>query len=93
MPLPANKGNGGTTALTTTAAQLTTTPTACMGVSVQNDPDNSVNILVGFSAGQVHEIVPGGDIWLGVGDVSMVYAKTVSGTATANYTYLEVGPP
>lgn len=90
--LPANKGGGGTkSSLDTNAAQLTATVTPCVGVVVQNDPDNTVDILVGFSAAQVHQVAPGGDVWIGIDDVSKVYAKTVSGTANVNYTYLVVG--
>ena len=92
--LPANKLSGGTKAAQdTTAAQITTTATGCNGVLVQNDPDNSVDILVGGAAAQPIQLGPGDSTWLSINDVSKVYAKSVSGTANVNYLYLETGTP
>lgn len=90
--LPANKIGQGTKAnQDTNAAQITSTPAGVNGVYVQNDPDNTVDILVGNQAAQIIQLAPGDGVWLGIDDPSKVYAKSVSGTANINYMTLSTG--
>jgi hypothetical protein len=58
---------------------------ACTVVLVQNDPDNVDNILVGNETTQVMKLKPGMALSIPVTDVSMIWAKSVSGTPTLNY--------
>lgn len=91
--IPANKGGSATkSAQDTTGAALTSTKTPCNGVVVQNDPDNTVELLVGFSAAQTLQLSPGDSVWIPIDDVSKVYTKTVSSTANVNYTWVNTGP-
>jgi hypothetical protein len=88
--LPASKIGGGTkSAQDTTAAQITTTITPCNGVFVQNDPDNTVDLLVGNATAQPIQLAPGDGTWIGIDDASKVYTKAVSSTANVNYLTLE----
>lgn len=74
----------GTQASTTTAAALTTTQ-ASSEVLVQNDPDNTVDILIGDATSQVIQLAPGQSITIPINDPSEIQVKTVSGTATTNF--------
>jgi hypothetical protein len=90
--LPGNKMAAGTKAgQDTTGAAITSTKTPCNGVLVQNDPDNSVDILVGDSAAQTIQLTPGSSIWIAIDDASKVFTKTVSSTATINFLSLTTG--
>lgn len=74
----------GTNSLTTSAEALASTSVVreCM---VQNDPDNTVDILVGDSSSQVIQLSPGQDLVIPIEDVATIFVKAVSGTPTANY--------
>jgi hypothetical protein len=74
----------GTKSLTTTAAAISTSQ-AVSEVIVQNDPDNTVDILIGDSTAQVIQLAPRDSIVIPVADLATLYAKTVSGTATLNF--------
>ena len=52
----------------------------CQGVVVQNDPDNTGDMLVGNVTAQVFQLTPGQWIYLPVNDVSRVYVKMTSGS-------------
>lgn len=73
----------GTLAATTTGAALGTQ--ACIGVFVQNDPDNTVDILIGDATNQRYQLVPGQGIYLPVSNVNLVFGKTASGTGSINW--------
>lgn len=75
---------GGTLAATTTAAAVGSDQ-RISEILVQNDPNNGVDILVGGSATQPIRLQPGQTLVLPVGNVNVVYAKTVSGTGTVNW--------
>jgi len=91
--IPGTAGGSGTKSnQDTTGAALVSTPTHCVGVIVQNDPDNTVDILVGFSPAQTLQLAPGESVWVGIDDVAKVFTKSVSGTANVNYTYLRGVP-
>lgn len=80
--LPAGGGlAAGTLSATTTAAQLSSNQ-ACKEVLVQNDPDNTVDVLIGPSGSQPIQLVPGQAVALPVSNVNLVYGKTVSSTGT-----------
>lgn len=74
----------GTNGLTTTAEVLRAALTAweCL---VQNDPDNTTDILIGNSTDQVIQLSPGQSITIPVQDATTIQLKSVSGTPTANY--------
>ena len=74
----------GTTTLSTTGAAIAGSQ-AVREVLLQNDPDNSVDILVGSSSAQTIQLRPGDVLILAVANLATVYAKAVSGTATVNY--------
>lgn len=92
MPLPANNLVAGTKAGQDTTGAAIASSAACDGVLVQNDPDNTVDLLVGGSAAQTVQLAPGDSAFFAVSDIAKVFTKTVSGTATVNYVYLKVGP-
>lgn len=75
-----SRPKAGTKELTTTTAAALSAGQVCRAVAVQNDPNNSVDVLVGDADSQVWQLVPGDSVTLGVTDVSMVYAKNVSST-------------
>ena len=52
---------------------------------VQNDPDNTVDILVGSSAAQTIQLSPGQSITLPIQDAATIWLKSVSSTPVANY--------
>lgn len=73
----------GTASVTTTAAAIGAQ--ACVTVLVQADPDNTVDVFIGDSSNQRYQVLPGAAVGLPVTNVSQVYAKTASGTATVNW--------
>lgn len=75
--------SAGTLAATTAAAALGTG--AIVQVLVQNDPDNTVDVLCGSSAAQPIQLKPGDGLTLNVTNLNVVQCKTVSSTATVNY--------
>lgn len=87
-PLATGMQGGVKSGQDTTAAAIVSSPTACFGVLVQNDPDNTVDILVGGAAAQPIQLSPGSAQWFGVNDAALVYTKSISGTANVNYLYL-----
>lgn len=74
----------GTLSTTTSAAALASTQ-AVREVLVQNDPDNSADVLVGNSSAQTIQLKPGQSMVIPVADLATVYVKSVSGTPTVNY--------
>lgn len=74
----------GTNALSTTAEALRASLVAweCL---VQNDPDNTVDILVGDATSQTIQLAPGQAITLPIQNAATIYLKSVSATPTANY--------
>ena len=73
----------GTLSATTTAAALGSQ--VCSAVLVQNDPGSSNNLLIGDSTNQYFSLKAGQACTIPCSNVSKVYAKTASGTATANW--------
>jgi len=57
----------------------------CNEVLVQADPDNSVDVFIGNSTIQPLRLKPGVSATIPVNNVSLIYAKTTSGTATVNW--------
>lgn len=74
----------GTLAATTSAAALAAS-TPVEEVVVVNDPDNSVDILVGNSSSQSNKLGPGDSATVVIDDLNKIYIKTASGTATVTY--------
>lgn len=71
----------GTRSLTTTAAfALTATSQPCRTVLVQNDHDNTIDVLIGTESAQVYQLTPGDSVSLAVENVNEVFAKNVSST-------------
>lgn len=58
---------------------------ACSQVLVQNDPDSTINILLGNATLQPIDLVPGDTVTLNVTNLNVIYYRTPSGTATLNY--------
>ena len=75
----------GTLVATTTAAPLSTTTNAIQDVLIQNDPVNTVNVLVGNATTQNIKLVPGASASIEIDNVTKIFVKTESGTATVNY--------
>lgn len=73
----------GTLAATVTAAAIGTG--AIVQVLIQNDPDNTVDMLCGSAVSQPIQMVPGDAMSLNVTTLDVVFCKTVSGTGTVNY--------
>lgn len=74
----------GTNTLSTTAEALAASA-ATWECLVQNDPDNTVDFLVGDATAQTIQLAPGQSITLPIQDVSSIWADAVSGTPVANY--------
>jgi len=74
----------GTLATSGSAAALTTTQ-AVREVVVQNDPDNTTDVLIGNASAQPIQLKPGWSITIPVTDLATVFAKSVSGTPLVNY--------
>lgn len=74
----------GTLTTSTTAAALASTQ-AVREVLVQNDPDNSADVLIGNSSAQPIQLKPGQSIVIPVADLATVYAKSGSGAPVVNY--------
>ena len=74
----------GTNTLSTTAEVLAASAVTweCL---VQNDPDNTVDFLVGDATAQTIQLSPGQSITLPVQDVSLIWVDAVSATPVANY--------
>lgn len=79
------KGDGTQSATTTAAGLNNGTPLSCTEVLVQNDPDNTVDVFVGNSTSQSVQLRPGESYATLANDVSKVYVKAASGTATVNW--------
>lgn len=52
---------------------------------VQNDPDNTVDMLVGSAAAQPIQLSPGQSITLPIQDAASIWLVAASATPTANY--------
>lgn len=74
----------GTNALSTTEEALRAALVA-WECTVQNDPDNTVDILVGSASAQTIQLAPGQSITLPIQDAATIWLKSVSATPTANY--------
>lgn len=74
----------GTLATSTSAAALASSQ-AVREVLLQNDPDNTVDILVGNTTAQTIQLKPGWSVTIPVSNLATVFAKSVSGTPTLNY--------
>lgn len=74
----------GTNTLSTTEEALRATLTAWECV-VQNDPDNTVDILVGSQTAQTIQLAPGQAITIPIQDAATIWLKSVSATPVANY--------
>ena len=74
----------GTNDLTTSAEALAATDEVneCL---IQNDPDNTTDILIGNVSLQVIQLAPGDSIVIPIQDPNTIHLKAVSGTPTANY--------
>lgn len=82
--IPSSVLYAGTLSTSGTAAAIAASQ-AISEVVIQNDPDNTDDILVGNSTAQTIQIKPGNAIVLPVSNLALVYAKSVSGTPTLNY--------
>ena len=69
----------GTTSLTTTAS-IQLAANACKEITIQNDPDNLLDVLVGDSGSQTFQLLPGQAITLPVSNSNLIYAKNASST-------------
>lgn len=74
----------GTLTTSTSAAALASSQSV-REVLVQNDPDNSANVLIGNSSAQTIKLRPGQSVVIPVANLATVYAKSVSGTPVINY--------
>jgi hypothetical protein len=79
-----NLVNGSLTA-TTTAVPVSTSTLPIEDAIIQNDPANTVNILLGDATAQTIKVVPGASFSIEIDYINKVYVKTESGTATVNY--------
>lgn len=88
QPMPVSESTkvltDGTKTATTTAAELATTHSISR-VLVQNDPASTVNVLVGNATSQSIKLVPGASMEIEIDDISKVFVKSASATATINY--------
>lgn len=80
-----NELTGGTLSATNVAAPLSSTSTEIFGVAVQNDHDSSNDIYVGGQYGQYWRLAAGEGISLGACNLSSVFVRTASGSATVRY--------
>lgn len=86
QPIAFNQITAGTNTLSTSAEVIATTPTGIIiEVLIQNDPDNTVDILVGDADSQTIQLEPGQSIAMHVDAIEDVYVVAASGTPTANY--------
>jgi hypothetical protein len=74
----------GTLALSTSAAAIGSSQ-VCQDLLVQSDPNNTDDVLVGGSASQTIRLVPGGAWPFQQANVNLIYAKSVAGTPTLNW--------
>ena len=74
----------GTLATSITAAPIAASQ-AVREVAVQNDPDNTADMLIGNSIAQTIQLKPGDTLIIPVANLATVYAKSVRGTPTLNY--------
>lgn len=87
MPVTPAAGNrkprsGQLTNVDTTGQALSTAGIGCVKVSVQNDHDNTVDILVGGSLATAYfRLVPGESLPFYIGQVDYLFVKAASGTA------------
>lgn len=74
----------GTNTTSTTVEVLRAALTAweCL---VQNDPDNTVDILVGSAAATTIQLAPGQSITLPIADANTINISSVSGTPVVNF--------
>lgn len=76
----------GTTSITTTASIQVHSNTACKMAILQNDPDNTNDMLIGTSGAESIQLVPGQSLSLPVSNLNLLYAKnTSSSTQTLNW--------
>jgi hypothetical protein len=82
---------GGTLTATTTKQNLTvgvgnpaTGKYQCVEVIVQNSPDSSNSVFVGDARYQEFELIAGASLTVPINDLSLVYVRTTTGTATVN---------
>jgi hypothetical protein len=76
---------GTNAAITTTAAQLTQTPTVAREIIIQAAPTNTANVAVGGAPAQNLVLVPGAALSLDWTDVSTIWAVAASGTQVINW--------
>lgn len=78
---PSTLTRTGSTSLTTTVSLcVLSAGFPCREVMVQNDPDNTVDILLGDSGAQTIQLRPGDVVTLSVANVNQLYAKNVTST-------------
>ncbi len=70
---------------TSTAAESLATSQTVDEVLVQNDPDNTVDILVGSASSQDIQLSPGQAITLVTDNIATIYIRSVSGTPVVAY--------
>ena len=73
----------GQTALSTAAAQLANQP--CSAALLQNDPGNSVNILIGNASHQYFQLQPGQSVTIPCSNLNQIYAVAASATPNLNW--------
>ena len=69
-------------AVTTTASAVGTQD--CQAVSIQADPDNTVDVFLGTATSQSTQLSPGESFTIPISNLSKIFAKTGSGTANLN---------
>lgn len=65
--------------------QLSTETFQVFGVIVQNDPDSANDVLVGNSAKQFYQLVPGSSVTIPIDQLAKVYVSFALGAATVNW--------
>lgn len=75
----------GTATASSTAAQLTTSPSSCASIIVQADVDNTVDLYIGNATTQALRLLAGQVMTLGINNPAAVYISTLSSTAKARW--------
>jgi hypothetical protein len=95
LPMSASGGNalyaGTGTAPLSGANAAALAAQACSAVVVQNDPDSTVDLMVGNSTTVVPlQLVPGQSVTIPVSNTSLVFVRSNSAATNATYNWLAV---
>jgi hypothetical protein len=78
----------GTINVTFPAQAIFQTQRRILEVLVQNDPDSTVNAMVGNEFGQYVVLIPGASIVIPISDLNKVHVGTGAGGGTATINYI-----